>query len=231
VLVWGVRMRCPGSITGSSVQRTTSCILWRSCIQAVCDCYMQARRCVQCTSIATVQLLSAAYPLLLLLSVSEFTSLLLHWDFPKLTYCLLMSNFWLLMIGRRGTARCHFEHLKKFSKITEFEFQNSGPSFFASVFPVYCKKLFDSIRTKLMEEIHFEVCHSGNLLPIECYALAAPACSGSRRQICGSRNVVSASFRRFWPQIHVRRQLLSRIRYHSASPRLAFWFWPMSTFN
>jgi len=50
-----------------------------------------------------------------------------------------------------------FENLKKFSKITEFEFQNSGPSFFASVSPVYCKKI-DSIRTKLAEEIHFEVC-------------------------------------------------------------------------
>ena len=30
----------------------------------------------------------------------------------------------------------------KISKITKFEFQNSGPSFFASVFPVYCKKKF-----------------------------------------------------------------------------------------
>jgi len=30
--------------------------------------------------------------------------------------------------------------LKKFFKITEFEFQNSGPSFFAHVCPVYCKK-------------------------------------------------------------------------------------------
>jgi len=33
------------------------------------------------------------------------------------------------------------------------------------VSPVYCKK-FDSIRTKLTEEIHFEVCYSGNLPPI-----------------------------------------------------------------
>ena len=33
--------------------------------------------------------------------------------------------------------------------------------FFASVFPVYCKK-FDSIRTKLTEEIDFEVCPYGD---------------------------------------------------------------------
>jgi len=30
---------------------------------------------------------------------------------------------------------------KNSTKITEFEFQNSGPSFFAPVSPVYCKKL------------------------------------------------------------------------------------------
>jgi len=47
---------------------------------------------------------------------------------------------------------------KKIFKITEIEFQNYGPSFFASVSPVYRKKKFDSIRTKLTEEIHFEVC-------------------------------------------------------------------------
>jgi len=35
--------------------------------------------------------------------------------------------------------------------------QNSDPSFFASVSPVYCKKNFDSIRTKLTEDIDFEV--------------------------------------------------------------------------
>ena len=38
------------------------------------------------------------------------------------------------------TARRLFENFKKFSKITEFEFQNSGTPFFASVSPVYCKK-------------------------------------------------------------------------------------------
>jgi len=51
-------------------------------------------------------------------------------------------------------------------KNTEFKFQNSGPSFFASVSPVYCKK-FDSIPTKLTEEIEFEV----SPMPIPAVAL------------------------------------------------------------
>ena len=42
----------------------------------------------------------------------------------------------MVQIGRRGTARRLFENVKKFSKITEFEFQNSGPSFFAFVMSV-----------------------------------------------------------------------------------------------
>jgi len=46
----------------------------------------------------------------------------------------------MVQTDRRGTARCLFENFKKFWKITEFELQNSGPSFFASVSPVYCKK-------------------------------------------------------------------------------------------
>jgi len=46
----------------------------------------------------------------------------------------------MVQIGRRGTARRLFENFKKFSKITEFEFQNSGTSFFASVSSVYCKQ-------------------------------------------------------------------------------------------
>jgi len=71
----------------------------------------------------------------------------------------------MVQIGRRGTARRLLENLKKFSKITEFEFQNSGPSFFASVSPVYCKKKFDSIQTKLTEEINFEVCPYGGVCP------------------------------------------------------------------
>jgi len=67
----------------------------------------------------------------------------------------------MFQIGCRGTARRLFENFKKFSKITEFDFQNSGPSFFASVSPVYCKK-FDSMQTKLTEEIDFEVCPYGD---------------------------------------------------------------------
>jgi len=46
----------------------------------------------------------------------------------------------MVQIGRRGTARRLFENFKKILKITQFEFQNSGPSFFASVSPVYCNK-------------------------------------------------------------------------------------------
>jgi len=67
----------------------------------------------------------------------------------------------MVQIGHRGAARRLFENFKEFSKITEFKFQNSGPSLFASVSPVYCKK-FNSIRTKLMEEIDFEVCPYGD---------------------------------------------------------------------
>ena len=63
----------------------------------------------------------------------------------------------MVQIGRRGTARRFFENFKKFSKITEFEFQNSGPSFLRLCLLCIVKK-FDSIRTKLTEEIHFEVC-------------------------------------------------------------------------
>jgi len=67
----------------------------------------------------------------------------------------------MVQIGFRGTARRLFENFKKFSKITEFEFQNSCPSFFASVSYVYCKKIH-LIRTKLMEEIDFEVFRYGD---------------------------------------------------------------------
>ena len=52
----------------------------------------------------------------------------------------------MVQIGRRGTARRLLEYLKNSLKITEFEFQNSGPSFSASVSCV-SKKKFDLIRT------------------------------------------------------------------------------------
>jgi len=95
----------------------------------------------------------------------------------------------MVQICCRVTTRRLLWKLKKFSKITEFEFQNSGPSFFASVSPVYRKKNSDSIRTitKLTEEIHFEVCHSGNLPPIiACSGSTGgvAACSGSWRHRC-----------------------------------------------
>jgi len=54
----------------------------------------------------------------------------------------------MVQIGHRETVRRLFENFKKFSKITEFEFQHYGPSFFASVSPVYCKKIrLDSNKT------------------------------------------------------------------------------------
>jgi len=112
----------------------------------------------------------------------------------------------MVQIGHRGTVvRRLFENFKNFSKITEFEFQNSGPSFFASVSPVYCKKKFDSIWTKLTEEIHFEVCHSGNLPPIVACCVSTGSMpvlqQQSTTEMCRSRNVASTSFRGFWPQI------------------------------
>ena len=58
---------------------------------------------------------------------------------PPVIYSLAATI--MVQIGRRGTARRLFENFKKLSKITEFEFQNSGPSFFASVYPVYCTKI------------------------------------------------------------------------------------------
>jgi len=48
---------------------------------------------------------------------------------------------------------------------------------------VYCKKI-DSIQTKLTEEIHFEVCHSGNLLPIVACSAAAVDDRDVRIQKC-----------------------------------------------
>jgi len=38
----------------------------------------------------------------------------------------------MVQIGRRGIARRLFENFKKFSKIAEFEVQNSGPSLFCA---------------------------------------------------------------------------------------------------
>ena len=42
---------------------------------------------------------------------------------------LVLAATIIFQIGRWGTARRLFENLKKFSKITVFEFQNSGPAF------------------------------------------------------------------------------------------------------
>ena len=56
-------------------------------------------------------------------------------------------------IGRRGTARCLF---KNSQKSHNSNFKILVHHFFVSVSPVYCKKI-DSIRTKLTEEMDFEV--------------------------------------------------------------------------
>ena len=53
----------------------------------------------------------------------------------------------MVQIGRRGTAGRLFENSQKFSKITEFEFQNSGPSFFAPVSCIVKKIRLDSHKT------------------------------------------------------------------------------------
>jgi len=61
----------------------------------------------------------------------------------------------MVQIGRRGTVRRLFENLKNSQKSKNSNFKILVHHFLASVSPVYCKKKFDSIRTKLTEEIHF----------------------------------------------------------------------------
>jgi len=68
----------------------------------------------------------------------------------------------MVQIGGRGTARRLFENFKKFPIITEFEFQNSGTSFFFRLCLLCIVKKFNSIRTKLTDEIDFEVCSYGD---------------------------------------------------------------------
>ena len=64
----------------------------------------------------------------------------------------------MILIGRKGTARRLFENFKKKSqKSQNSNFKILVHHFLRLLSPVHCKKNFDSIRTKLMEEIHFEV--------------------------------------------------------------------------
>jgi len=58
--------------------------------------------------------------------------------------------------------------------------QDNGPLAQGEPFYKRSPKKIDSIRTKLMEEIHFEVCHSSNLPPMQCCALAAAAAVDDR---------------------------------------------------
>ena len=78
------------------------------------------------------------WPALLPFNVNRFWRILV-------TRTLLWSSLAatiMVQIGCRGTAWRLFENFKKFWKVTEFEFQNSAPSFFAFVSLVYCKKKF-----------------------------------------------------------------------------------------
>jgi len=63
------------------------------------------------------------------------------------TRTLLWSSLAAIIMVQIGRATPSWK-FQKFSKITEFEFQNSGSWFFASVSPVYCKKIgFNSNKT------------------------------------------------------------------------------------
>ena len=130
------------------------CLVWfSSCIFSACvrlffsvcfwtDCKPEG----QLFSAKFVCLSVCLWPALLPFNINQF-----WWNL--VTRTLLWSSLAatiVVQIGRRGrgTARRLFENFKKFSKITEFEFQNSGPSFFASVSPVYCEKIrLDSNKT------------------------------------------------------------------------------------
>ena len=61
-----------------------------------------------------------------------------------------------------------FLKIRKKSEKSQFEFQNSGPSFFCVCVSCVLWKKFVSIQTKLTEEIHFEVCpyrHNASMDP------------------------------------------------------------------
>ena len=81
-----------------------------------------------------------------------------------------VDRFWwnlviMVQISRRGTARCLFENFKKFFNNSQ-KSQNSNFKILVHHFLCLCLlcivKKFDSIRTKLTEEIHFEVCPYGD---------------------------------------------------------------------
>jgi len=68
-------------------------------------------------------------------------STLTDFDETWVTRTLLWSSLAatiMVQIGRRGTPCDAFLKFSKNSLKSQFEFQNSDPSFFASVFPVYC---------------------------------------------------------------------------------------------
>ena len=119
------------------------------------------------------------WPALIPFSVNRFSRNLVT---RTLLWSSLVATI-MVQIGRRGTARRLFENFKKILKNHRIRILEFWSIIFCMCLLCIVKKI-DSIRRKLTEEIHFEVCHSGNLPPIECCALTAPACSSSRRQRC-----------------------------------------------
>jgi len=89
-----------------------------------------------CQPSLSVSLSVCLWPALLPFNVNRFRRNLVT---RTLLWSCLAATI-MVQIGRRGTARRLCENFEKFSKITVFEFQNSGPPFFASMSPVYCKK-------------------------------------------------------------------------------------------
>jgi len=76
-----------------------------------------------------------------------------------------------VQIGRRGTVRRLFENLKKILKKSQSLIFKILVHHFWCLCLLCIVKKFDSIRTKLVEEIDFEIWHSSNLPPIEWYVL------------------------------------------------------------
>jgi len=140
----------------------------------------------------SAELVSLSVCLCLWLALLPFTVDRFWWNL--VTRTLLWSSLAatiMVHIGRTGTVRRLFENFKKFSKITESEFQNSGSSFFASVSPVYCKKIWlDSNKTDGGDTFWSlplsPWCKHGRDTPVLCYVPAAStACSLQAPTRCG----------------------------------------------
>ena len=113
------------------------------------------------------------WPALLPFNVDQF-----WWNL--VTRTLLWSSLAaaiMVQICCRGTAQRLFENFINSRKSQNSSFKILVHHFFASVSPVYCKKKFYSIRTKLREEIHFAVCpyhHNASMDTTPPSSLQAP---------------------------------------------------------